>query len=359
MAKRNYYDVLGVLKNASADEIKKAYRKNAMEFHPDKNPGNKGAEEKFKESAEAYEILSNPEKRKRYDQYGDGHGLSGNTGGGMNMEDIFSRFGDIFGSNNPFEQMFRGGRNQPSVRKGTNLRIKVKLTLEEISTGIEKKVKVSKNILCDKCNGMGGTGTNTCSTCKGVGQITRTQQTILGYMKTASVCPTCQGTGQIVADRCNGCIGNGIVRGEEVLSIKIPPGVLNEMQLSVSGKGNAEPRGGMAGDLIIAIEEIKHEYFVRDGDDIHYSHNVSFIDVAIGTTIEVPTLDGKAIMKVDSGTQSGKVLRLKGKGISNVNGYGRGDFLITINVWTPQKLSAEEKKMLEKLSESDNFKPKE
>lgn len=369
MAKRDFYEILGVSKGASAEEIKKAYRKNALEFHPDRNPDNKQAEEKFKESAEAYEVLGDAEKRKRYDQMGHaGVGNGGFGGGGhagFDMSDIFERFGDVFGGEHPFESFFGGGgggrqRGGKRVHKGSNLRIKVKLTLEEIATGIEKKVKVTKYISCDKCSGQGaqkGSGFNTCSTCKGSGQVTRTQQTILGYMQTASACPACGGEGQVITDKCKSCNGDGIVRGEDVISINIPAGVAEGMQLSMSGKGNAGPRGGIPGDLVIAIEEAEHPHFKREGNNIFYEHYLNFADAAMGTSVEVPTLDGKAKVKIDAGTQPGKILRLKGKGIPDVNGYGRGDLLVSVNIWTPQSLSSEEKKILEKLRESNNFKP--
>jgi molecular chaperone DnaJ len=343
MAKRDYYEILGVAKASSADEIKKAYRKKALEFHPDRNPNNKEAEEKFKEAAEAYEILGDESKRKRYDQFGhagvgNGSHSGGGQGGGfghMDMEDIFSRFGDVFGGEHPFESFFGGGsRTQGGrrVNRGSNLRIKVKLTLEEIAKGVEKKIKVTKYISCDKCHGLGankGSGFTNCSTCKGSGQVTRTQQTILGYMQTSAACPHCGGEGQIIADKCKTCSGDGIVRGEDVITINIPAGVAEGMQLSLGGKGNAGPRNGIAGDLLLAM----------------------------GTSIEVPTLEGKAKIKIDAGTQPGKILRLKGKGIPDVNGYGKGDLLISLTVWVPQNLSAEEKKVLEKLRESDHFKP--
>jgi len=276
----DYYKILEIDKKADAETIKKAYRKKAMATHPDKG----GDENDFKKAAEAYEILSDPEKRKRYDQFGHGSSSVSGRGGGsgaMNMEDIFSRFGDIFGGGgNPFEAFFTGGKNRPGVRRGSNLRIKVKLTLEEIATGVEKKVKVAKNIACDKCEGNGaekGTGFSSCSTCKGTGKITRTQQTILGYIQTSSLCPTCEGQGNVITEKCTGCNGNGIVRGEEIISISIPPGVTEGMQLSVSGKGNAE-RNGIAGDLIIVIEELEHSHFKREGNDIYYEHLVSFSD---------------------------------------------------------------------------------
>ncbi len=370
MSKRDFYEILGVSKTASADEIKKAYRKKALEFHPDRNPNNKPAEEKFKEAAEAYEILGDATKKQRYDHYGHagvgsaagGGGFGGGGHQGFDMNDIFERFGDVFGGEHPFESFFGGSSRTRGrrVSRGSNLRIKVKLTLEEIATGVEKKIKVSKYISCDKCSGSGakhGSGFSTCSTCKGSGQVMRTQQTILGYMQTASTCPSCGGEGQTIADKCNYCNGDGIRRGEEVITINIPAGVAEGMQLSMSGKGNAGPRSGVPGDLIIAIEEAEHEQFKRDGNNIFFEQYLNFVDASMGTSIEVPTLEGKAKVKIDAGTQPGKILRLKGKGIPDVNGYGRGDLLISVNVWTPQHLSSEEKKILEKLRESENFKP--
>ncbi|HEY4799331.1 MAG TPA: molecular chaperone DnaJ [Bacteroidia bacterium] len=367
MSKRDYYEVLGVSRSASADEIKKAYRKSALEFHPDRNPNNKQAEEKFKEAAEAYEVLGDAAKKQRYDQYGHagvGSAAGGGFGGGhgFDMNDIFERFGDVFGGEHPFESFFGGGggRSKKRVNRGSNLRIKVKLTLEEIATGVEKKIKVHKHISCTHCSGTGankGSGFSTCSTCKGSGQVMRTQQTILGYMQTSSTCPNCGGEGQTITDKCRQCNGDGIVRGEEVITINIPPGVAEGMQLSMSGKGNAGPRSGIPGDLIIAVEESEHEHFKREGNNIFYELHLNFSDAALGTAVEVPTLDGKAKVKIDAGTQPGKILRLKGKGIPDVNGYGKGDLLVSVNIWTPQHLSSDEKKILEKLRESENFKP--
>jgi len=367
VAKRDFYEILGVPKGSSADEIKKAYRKKALEHHPDRNPDNKQAEEKFKEAAEAYEILGDDTKRKRYDQFGHAGANNGGFGGGQggqgfDMNDIFERFGDVFGGEHPFESFFGGGSRTRGrrVNRGSNLRIKVKLTLEEIATGVEKKIKVHKYNSCSHCKGTGaktGSGFSTCSTCKGSGQVTRTQQTILGYMQTATTCPACSGEGQTISDKCRYCNGDGIMRGEEVITINIPAGVAEGMQLSMNGKGNAGPRSGVPGDLIIAIEEQGHEHFSREGNNIFYEHYLNFADAAIGTSVEVPTLEGKAKVKIDAGTQPGKILRLKGKGIPDVNGYGRGDLLVSLNVWTPQHLSSEEKKILEKLRESQNFKP--
>jgi molecular chaperone DnaJ len=361
MEKRDYYEVLGVSKNATEVELKKAYRQMAIKFHPDKNPGNKEAEEKFKEAAEAYEVLSNPEKRQKYDQFG--HAGLGNSAGfsgaGMNMDDIFSHFGDIFGD------MFGGGfnsRGQRSrrVNKGSNLRVKVKLSLEEIANGVEKKIKVNKYVSCSTCSGTGAKGGSSytkCSTCHGSGHVTRVTSTFLGQMQTSSTCPQCGGEGQTITDKCNTCFGNGIVKGEEVIPLNIPAGVAEGMQLSVSGKGNAAARGGINGDLIIVIEEIEHPQLIRDSENLLYEHYITFSEAALGTSIEVPTIEGKARVKIEAGTQAGKVLRLKGKGLPSLNSYHRGDLLVNINVWTPQVLSKEEKAILEKLQNSPNFKP--
>lgn len=362
MAKRDYYEILGVSRNASEEEIKKAYRKLAIKYHPDKNPDDKESEEKFKEAAEAYEVLSNAEKRQRYDQFGHA-GVGGNGGaggfGGMNMEDIFEQFGNIFGEGfgGSFGSRQRGGRR---VNKGTNLRVKVKLTLEEIVSGVNKKIRVNKFIACKDCSGTGaekGSSYNTCTTCRGSGRVTRITNTILGQMQTASTCPACGGEGQTITKKCTSCHGDGIVRGEEIISVDLPAGVEDGMQLSMSGKGNAAPRGGIAGDLIIVIEEQEHEFIKRDGSNLMYDLYISFIDAVLGASVEVPTIEGKVKIKIEPGTQAGKVLRLKGKGVPQLNSYGRGDFLIHVNVWTPQHLSKEEKELLEKLRNSDNFKP--
>jgi molecular chaperone DnaJ len=361
MSKRDFYEILGVSRSAEDDEIKKAYRKMAIKFHPDKNPGDHTAEDKFKEAAEAYEVLSNPNKRARYDQYGHagmGSAAGGGGGGfgGMNMDDIFSQFGDIFGGQ-------FGGRSQGGgrrVNRGSNLRIKVKLTLEEIANGVEKKIKVTKYIGCDKCNGSGahsGSSFTRCTTCHGSGHVTRVQNTILGQMQTTGTCPACGGEGQIITEKCKSCHGDGIVRGEDVITLNIPAGVADGMQLSVSGKGNAAPRGGIPGDLILQVEEIEHETLLRDGSNLIYNLFINFADAAMGTSIEIPTLDGKAKIKIEAGTQGGKLLRLKGKGLPSLEHHGKGDLLVNINVWTPQHLSSEEKKILEKFRESTNFKP--
>lgn len=365
MSKRDYYEILGVSKSAEADEIKKAYRKLAIQYHPDKNPDNPAAEEKFKEAAEAYEVLSNPEKRQRYDQFGHaGMGGNGGYGGGMNMDDIFSQFGDIFGGGSPFESFFGGGgggRGGRGVRKGTNLRIKLKLTLDEVANGCEKKIKVKRQTSCDTCGGSGAkdkTSVKSCTTCNGSGQVRKVVNTMLGQMVSASTCPTCQGEGTIITDKCGTCKGSGTTEKEETLSIKIPAGVAEGMQLAMSGKGNMPPRGGVPGDLLIVIEEVEHDELKRDGQNILFDLNISMIDAIFGANPEIPTIEGKVKIKIDPGTQSGKILRLKGKGLRDVNGYGKGDQLIYVNVWTPQTLSKEEKEVLSKFKDAENFKPK-
>ena len=369
MSKRDYYDVLGVSRGADADEIKKAYRKMAIKYHPDKNPGDKQAEENFKEAAEAYEVLSNAEKKARYDQFGhaaNAHSASGGGGyggAGMNMEDIFSQFGDIFGGGSPFDGFFGGGRQSGGgrrVQRGSNLRIKVRLTLEEIANGTEKKIKVNKQVSCKTCDGTGAkdrTSVQTCKTCGGAGAVRRVTNTILGQMQTTSTCPTCNGEGTIITAKCTACHGEGVTRDEETISINIPAGVSEGMQLSMSGKGNAAPRGGVPGDLIILIEEIPHETLKRDGNNVIFDLHISFIDAALGTSVEIPTIDGKAKIKIDPGTQGGKILRLKAKGVPEVNSYHRGDQLVHINIWTPKALSREERELLEQLQGSPNFKP--
>ena len=371
MAKRDYYEVLGVGKNATPEELKKAYRKLALQYHPDRNPGDKEAEEKFKEAAEAYDVLSNPDKKARYDQFGfagmDG-GAGGFQGGGMSMDDIFSQFGsifgDFFGGGGHFSGFsgFGGGGQQRARRatmRGSNLRIKVKLTLEEIDKGCEKKIKVSKYVPCKTCGGTGARNNNyeTCPHCHGAGVVTEVRRTILGQMQTQTTCPHCGGEGRIIKDKCHDCNGEGIVRSEEIITINIPAGVADGMQLSMSGKGNAAPHGGIPGDLIILIEEVPHDLFERQDSNIYYNAFITFPQAAMGTTVEIPTLSGRAKIKIDAGTPSGKVLRLKGKGLPDVNGYGRGDMLVSINVWVPKALSREERETLAKLDNSPNFKP--
>jgi molecular chaperone DnaJ len=369
MSKRDFYEILGVSKSASADEIKKAYRKTAMQYHPDRNPGDKAAEEKFKEAAEAYEVLSDADKKAKYDRFGHqafGPGMGGGRSGAPNMDDIFSQFGDIFGDEG-FGSFFGGGggRSRGSGRqrgqRGSNLRIKMKLTFEEIAKGVTKNVKVKKNVICTTCAGSGAKDKNsvqTCQTCGGNGQVKRVTNTFLGQMQTVTTCPTCSGEGQTVTAKCGSCRGEGRVFGEETISIDIPAGVQEGMQLSMSGKGNAGERGGMAGDLIIQIEEEAHGELVRDGLNVAYDLHISFPDAAFGTNVEVPTIDGRAKIKIPAGTHSGKIFRLKGKGFPEVQGYAKGDQLVYVNVWTPQDLTSEEKAILEKLNNSNNFKPK-
>ncbi|MBK7587255.1 MAG: molecular chaperone DnaJ [Bacteroidetes bacterium] len=362
--KRDFYEILGVSKNASADEIKKAYRKVAMQYHPDKNPGDKAAEEKFKAAAEAYEVLSNADKKQRYDQYGHaglggaagGGGFGGGGFGGMRMEDIFENFGDVFGGG------FGGGgsRSRGGGNRGSNLRVKVKLNYEEILKGAHKTIKVKKYVRCDTCAGVGAkdkSSIQNCSTCGGSGQVRRTQQTFLGQMQTVTTCPACNGDGSQILNKCSPCKGEGRVYGEDTISLDIPAGVQEGMQLSVNGKGNAGERNGPAGDLLVVIEEEKHAELMREGLNVLFELKLSFPEVVMGLEAEVPPITGKAKIKIPAGTQAGKILRLKGKGFPSVNSYEKGDQLININVWTPQHLSSEEKKILEKLKDSPNFKP--
>lgn len=371
MAKRDYYEVLGVPKQADANELKKAYRKLAIKYHPDKNPDNKKAEDKFKEAAEAYEILSDADKKARYDRFGHA-GVDPNAGfsgasGGMTMDDIFSNFGNIFDEGSPFEGFFggggggaRGGRTRSRGQRGSNLRIKVSLTLEEIANSVTKKIKVKKQTTCETCSGSGAKDSNsvqTCQTCRGSGYVRQVRNTFLGQMQTTATCPTCSGTGQVVTSSCSKCKGDGRVFGEETIEIEIPAGVEEGMQLSMRGKGNAGLRGGPAGDLLINIEEKSHEFLQRDGMNLVHDLYLNFADAALGTSVEVPTIDGRVKIKVPSGTQSGKIFRLKGKGLPSVQSYGKGDELIHVNVWTPKKLDDEERKLLNKLRKMPNFKP--
>jgi molecular chaperone DnaJ len=367
--KRDFYEILGVDRGASADEIKKAYRKLAIKFHPDKNPDDPNAEEKFKEAAEAYSILSDEDKRRRYDQFGHAGvggasgGGGGYGGGGFSMDDIFSQFGDIFGDNSPFGDMFGGGRggNGRRVRKGSDLRIKLKLDLQEVANGVEKKIKVKRYISCNTCGGNGakhGTSLTNCSSCNGSGQVRKVVSTMLGQMVSTSTCPSCNGEGKIISERCDTCAGEGRQLQDDLITLNIPGGVADGMQLSMSGKGNVPTRGGVAGDLLIIIEEEEHEFLKRDGNNVVFDMHLNFVDAALGTSAEIPTIDGKARITVDAGTQAGKILRLKGKGIKDLNGYGRGDQLVHISVWTPQQLTSEEKQTLEKLRSSANFQPK-
>ncbi len=369
MAKRDYYEILEVSKNASVEEIKKAYRKKAIQYHPDKNPDDTTAEEKFKEAAEAYEVLSNEEKRRRYDQFGHAgvggaSGSGGFGGGGMSMDDIFSQFGDIFGGHfgGGFGGFggFGGGRQGKRVNRGSDLRVKVKLNLKEIAAGVEKKIKVKKFVGCSHCNGTGAEGSDgytTCNTCHGSGYITRVTNTILGQMQTSSPCSACSGEGKIITHKCKHCSGEGIVKEDEVISIKIPAGVAEGMQLAMSGKGNAARHGGINGDLLVVIEEEPHPELLRDENDLIYNLLLSFPMATLGGEVEVPTVEGKAKVKIEPGTQPGKMLRLRNKGLPSVNHYGTGDLLVNISVYVPEKISSEEKKLLGELEESPNFKP--
>ncbi|WP_295829787.1 molecular chaperone DnaJ [uncultured Winogradskyella sp.] len=351
--KEDYYDILGISKGASAAEIKKAYRKMALKYHPDKNPDNKEAEEKFKKAAEAYEVLSDADKKSRYDQFGHQafEGSGGFGGGGMNMDDIFSQFGDIFGGGfgGGFGGFGGGGRR---VVKGSNLRIRVKLSLEDIANGVEKKIKVKRKVQAD------GVTYKTCNTCNGQGQVTRVTNTILGRMQTASACPTCGGAGQNINKKPSEADAQGLVAKEETVSVKIPAGVVDGMQLKVTGKGNAAPGDGIAGDLLVAIQEEDHETLKREGDNLHYDLYVSLPDAVLGSSMEIDTVSGKVRIKIEPGVQSGKILRLRGKGIPSINGYGKGDLLVHVNVWTPKTLNKKQKEFFESMREDEHFQPK-
>ena len=366
--KRDYYEVLGVDKNASADEIKKAYRKKAIQYHPDKNPGDKAAEEKFKEAAEAYEVLSDPQKRQRYDQFGHAGmgGAGGFSGGGMSMEDIFSHFGDIFGGAGfDLGDLFGGGGRSrgPRMRRGSDMRVKVRLTLEEIATGCEKKIKVRKQVQCKSCNGTGSEDgrTETCPTCKGTGRTVRQQRGIFGMMQVQAECETCHGEGQIIKNKCPKCNGEGVVRDEEIITINIPAGVAAGMQLTMQGKGNAAPHGGIAGDLLVLIEEEQHKDFIRQDSDLIYNLLLDMPTAILGGQIQIPTLSGEARITITPGTQPGKVLRMRGKGLPRIDQYGRtygtGDLLINVGVYIPERLSKDERKLIEKLQDSPNIAP--
>lgn len=364
MEKRDYYEVLGVSKSATKEEIKKAYRKQALKYHPDKNPGDKKAEESFKEAAEAYEVLSNDDKKARYDRFGHaGMGSSSNGfgGAGMTMEDIFSSFGDIFGDAfggfGAFGGSRRGGKR---VNKGSNLRVKVNLTLQEIANGTEKKIKVKKYVACSQCGGTGAADSSsfsTCSTCRGSGHVTRLTNTLLGQMQTTSTCSACNGEGKTITKKCASCYGEGIIQKEEIIKINIPAGVGRGMQITVSGKGNAARRGGMNGDLLVVIDEIEHPELIREGNDLIYNLFISIPDAILGAQVEMPTVDNNVKIKIEPGTQPGEILRLRGKGLPDVNGYGKGDLLVNVNVWIPKNLPKEEARLIEKFKESESFKP--
>ncbi|MBR6721067.1 MAG: molecular chaperone DnaJ [Alistipes sp.] len=362
--KRDYYEVLGVERNADAETIKKAYRKAAIKYHPDKNPGDKEAEEKFKEAAEAYDVLSNEDKRARYDRFGHagmggaaggGAGFGG-FGGGFSMEDIFEQFGDIFGG------AFGGGRSHSHtqrVRRGSDIRVTVKLTLQEIAEGVTKKLKINKTVACDRCGGTGAKDSSSyesCSTCHGSGYVVTVQNSFFGRMQTQSVCPTCQGTGRVIKEHCDKCHGEGVEKGSEVIEVKIPAGVADGMMLTVRGKGNAARHGGQNGDLLVVIEEEYNPQLVRDGNDLVHNMNITVTTAILGGEVEVPTIDGKARIKIAPGTHAGKVLRLRGKGLPNVNGYGRGDIMVVVDITIPDELTSEERYLVEKLAEKPHFK---
>lgn len=368
--KRDYYEVLGVSKSATPEEIKKAYRQLALKYHPDRNPDDKDAEEKFKEAAEAYSVLSDENKRARYDRYGfagmnGGSASGGGFSGGFGDFDLNDILNSVFGRGFDFGGFnfggFGGGSSRGGVarQRGSNIRVKVKLNLQEIAKGVKKKIKVSKYVTCDHCHGSGSENgaTETCPTCHGRGQVVQTVNSFFGAMQTASVCPTCGGTGQIIKNKCKHCQGEGIMKGEEIIDIEIPAGVGNDMQLTVRGKGNAGPHNGINGDLIVVIEEEESKDFERDGSNLIYNLFLTIPEAILGTQAEVPTIDGKVRVKIAPGTQSGKVLRLRGKGLPNINSYGSGDMLVNVNVWIPKKVTKEEEKMLEELAKSENFKP--
>lgn len=370
--KRDYYEVLGVEKNASAEEIKKAYRKKAIQYHPDKNPGDKEAEEKFKEAAEAYEVLSDPQKRQRYDQFGHAgmSGAGGFSGGGFTMEDIFSQFGDLFeswgvgGNMGGFSSFFGGGSSRgPRTRRGSDLRVKVKLTLAEIATGVEKKIKVRKLVACSQCNGTGSADgrTQTCSTCHGTGRVVRAQRSMFGMMQVQEACPTCHGEGTVIQNKCPHCNGEGVVRDEEIITIHIPAGVAGGMEIPIQGKGNAAPHGGVPGNLLVLIEEEEDPNLIREGENLIYNLLLDVPTAILGGKVVIPTLDGEAKITITPGTQPGKVLRMKGKGLPIIDQYARqygtGDLLINVGVYIPEHLNKEERELIEKLQTSENIAP--
>ena len=367
--KRDYYEVLGVSKDASEDEIKKAYRKLAIKYHPDRNPGDKEAEEKFKEAAEAYEVLHDPNKRRQYDQFGFNGpqgGFGGFGGGGMDMDDIFSMFGDIFGGHSGFGGFggFGGGGQQHSQRvyRGSDLRLKVKLSLQDIASGVTKRFKVREDVTCEQCKGTGAEGgaqPETCPTCHGSGMVSRSVRSMFGIMTTQTECPTCHGEGTVIKNKCKACDGTGVVKGDKIVEVNIPAGVEEGMVLNVHGKGNAGPHNGVPGDIQVLIEEEKSDTFVRDKQDVIYNLLLDFPTAALGGDAEIPTIDGKKIaLKIAPGTQPGNVVRLRGKGLPAVKGYGsgKGDIVVNMSVFVPKTLDKNERKAIEQLRESENFK---
>jgi molecular chaperone DnaJ len=368
MSKRDYYEVLGVAKGVSEAELKKAYRKLAMKYHPDRNKGDADAEKKFKEAAEAYEILRDPQKRAQYDQFGHaGLGGQGGFGGGgmdFDVEDIFSRFGDIFGGGFFGDDIFGGGRGRSRSRRrepgtpGSDLKIRIPLTLEEIAFGTEKKLKVKKQLNCDTCSGTGAASDSdfeTCGTCNGLGEVRQVTRTMLGQMVNVQACPTCQGEGRIIRNKCKNCSGEGRVKGEETIKVSIPSGVSDGNYLTLRGQGNAGRRGGSAGDLIVLIQETEHEHFMRDGNNIYYDLTLTIPQAILGAEIEVPTLKGKAKLRIEEGTQPGKLLRMRGKGIIGLNNSGEGDQYVRVNVYIPKNLTDKERSAIESLQGNDNF----
>ena len=349
--KEDYYKVLGIDKGASESEIKKAYRKSAIKYHPDKNPGDKDAEAKFKEAAEAYEVLGNSDKRAKYDQFGHAafEGAGGFGSGGMNMDDIFSQFGDIFGS--AFGGGFGGFGGGQRRSKGTNLRIKVSLTISEIANGVNKKIKVKRKVQAP------GTEFSTCSQCGGSGQVTQITNTILGRMQSTTTCNVCSGTGKIVSRKAPGSDSNGQILSEETVEVKIPAGVEDGMQLRVSGKGNEALSDGIPGDLLVLINELPDENLKREGNNLHYDLYISISEAVLGISKEINTVSGKVRIKLDAGIQSGKILRLRGKGLKSINGYGNGDLLVHVNVWTPKTLNKEQREFFQQMKNNEHFTP--